>query len=1571
MSDQLLDSSTLPDKCVGDIEVYLRTRKIVVDGKNEATLLGVPCQVHCEGAGRDSSLVILAARPLASAEWNFGKCFPELPGKSGESRFRMKFLTLKRSLWFFVWGRDVTNDGVRSCVVNAPWFQEWAREERQEADANAYFTTLGFDKNELQAVPHATWSKTNAGRDSSTSSSGDKSSTSGFFLWGDLNETNPSAPAGIGELALLSELAGFLGSKPLLLTKAKVECEEDWAHLTLRLPAGGVSLPLSSGGQNSQDGVIGFENVAVQLSSVPYFGPQDTSILGTGDFVFSEDKKIHLDLLYPIEGDVVWAKGTYTGGVTKLLGDGDAFDFPGLSKSFGANQQIELELEFSLSTRELIKLSFGVEVHQQDWKLMEEPILVQLDGVSFHFTIFEPMSSSRSVEAQIVFETTIGVGSNPQDRIELACGGSYPSGQLFFQARNRVPVGRLLNKFLGAGASTELDKFDFDDFRLDYNYKNSNFELRFNVLERWEIVKGFEVGELRFQIRSDKTNKTCQGSLGGTLSLGKVDLKLEATYRDEVWGFNGKAGTIYISELFKDGGIPAAIKSLVFDGLELSFKTGKEKSFRFHGTAKLEVDGQRFDITLTVEAEEKAGRYEKKFAGVIKIGGAQFKFDLTSGEAGEEIVARWSNTDKDSGTLNLGSVSDKLPDLSDLKSLLQPEEATLRLNLNDDKKRVALYCKSKGLQVAFLLTKGPTGWIAALGLIPGRISTDSLGPLGTALKPYSIALDKLLLVAASADAPAKEQLMLGDAGQSFHRGLLLQGTLEFGGTSFSYPFECRLGGDDKAPELTANSGASTQPTGSTTATALSPSGNGAEREEAKNNVEVGRTVGPITFRNARFESRDAADSGKHIYVLLDASLATGGFGLDLIGFNLSFPLSMLQDLKDPINNAAAIVGKITPGLDGLSISYSKPPLVISGGFAKTKADPSQKLWDGDVYRGHLLVKAATFQITVLGAYGTLLIKGEKQSALFFYGALTGMLGGPPEFFVTGLALGGGYNTRLALPAIEKVSEFPLIQAVTNPDEFAVGGTERLMKTVDPSYGDYWIAAGLQFTTYKLADSFALFSVAFGNRLQFALLGLTKLSMPAGALADKCAVSVELAIRAVVDPEAGVFSIEGRLTQNSYVLAKELRLTGGFAFFVWFGNAKQAGDFVISLGGYHPNFIPPQYYPVVPRIGIRGQIGGLSIAGEAYMALTPSCVMAGLKLEAAFKTEIIVATFLAYADFLIAWAPFHYDARIGIGICVVFQPLRSFKFEIAASLHIWGPQFAGTAYVSLWIISFTVSFGDHSKPLPDPLTWNQFQEAFLPAPASRGNRFNTIRITEGLIREVKKMVAGDETLYRIVNPHELMIETDSTVPCSEVKVGNGKSITSATPIGIRPMGATKLESHHVVSITKDGTSVETKFKPVQWKRKSYPEALWSTSAAPRENPPKAAMVEDVPSGVVLRVELQTPQHRLGPFPIEMFMFEQIDKRIRWSEAATPPKSIAKKSMSEKLAQELNGDKPRRDLIRACLVSRWNAGSVTQAKTTRPARWNEFSLTHTSEQPLEYFQAPPTCAALGSAITEDGH
>src|SRR5262245_48401171 len=109
MSDLRIDSSTLPDKCVEDMEVYLRTKEIVaqeVSGGHQATILGLPCRVNCYGARKDSSLVIIAARPVKDSGWNFGKCFPELPGASEEGapkrQFRMRFLTLTGQSQVFV-----------------------------------------------------------------------------------------------------------------------------------------------------------------------------------------------------------------------------------------------------------------------------------------------------------------------------------------------------------------------------------------------------------------------------------------------------------------------------------------------------------------------------------------------------------------------------------------------------------------------------------------------------------------------------------------------------------------------------------------------------------------------------------------------------------------------------------------------------------------------------------------------------------------------------------------------------------------------------------------------------------------------------------------------------------------------------------------------------------------------------------------------------------------------------------------------------------------------------------------------------------------------------------------------------------------------------------------------------------------------------------------------------------------------------------------------------------------------------------------------------------------------------
>jgi hypothetical protein len=306
--------------------------------------------------------------------------------------------------------------------------------------------------------------------------------------------------------------------------------------------------------------------------------------------------------------------------------------------------------------------------------------------------------------------------------------------------------------------------------------------------------------------------------------------------------------------------------------------------------------------------------------------------------------------------------------------------------------------------------------------------------------------------------------------------------------------------------------------------------------------------------------------------------------------------------------------------------------------------------------------------------------------------------------------------------------------------------------------------------------------------------------------------------------------------------------------------------------------------------------------------------------------------VAYADFLIAWAPFHYDARIGIGIAVVLRFMRSFKLEISAELHIWGPPFAGTARVTLWVVSFSIEFGDQSAKKPAPLTWPQFREAFLPPRSGVADHalLSTIRIRDGMVREVKK---GDAT-YRIVNPHELTIETESAAPCSKVQVGQNKFEVDASKIGIRPMAAKSLSSIHTVTLKKGDSSLEDKFRP-QWSTKSFPEALWSPKEASGE--PSADMMDDLPSGVVLRVQPASPEHSLGPFAIGRFEYEPIDRKIPWALPQAP----------------VPANLPSVITLRTYLGT---------ASGPDQKRWNEINLSNTENHWVELFQAPPKSAAL---------
>ena len=299
------------------------------------------------------------------------------------------------------------------------------------------------------------------------------------------------------------------------------------------------------------------------------------------------------------------------------------------------------------------------------------------------------------------------------------------------------------------------------------------------------------------------------------------------------------------------------------------------------------------------------------------------------------------------------------------------------------------------------------------------------------------------------------------------------------------------------------------------------------------------------------------------------------------------------------------------------------------------------------------------------------------------------------------------------------------------------------KAVLPSYGDYWLAMGVRFSSFEMIKAFALLSVSFGSELEIGLLGSAAVTVPKGVEPGKAVAYAELALKVVIKPAEGTMKMEARLTDESYIFYKDCHLTGGFAFYIWFGGPL-AGDFVLTLGGYHPKFICPSHYPIVPRLGVNWPVTPeLTITAEMYFALTPSCLMAGGKLSAIYQSSGVRVWFIVYADFLLSWKPFYYSIDIGISLGIeVDLGATSLNIHMGAQLQLWGPEFAGLVQIDLTVILITVRFGQ-DKQAPPPLTAREFVESFLPPPPKelKGSQTNsnviTIQINSGLIREEKK------------------------------------------------------------------------------------------------------------------------------------------------------------------------------------------------------------------------------------------
>ena len=497
-------------------------------------------------------------------------------------------------------------------------------------------------------------------------------------------------------------------------------------------------------------------------------------------------------------------------------------------------------------------------------------------------------------------------------------------------------------------------------------------------------------------------------------------------------------------------------------------------------------------------------------------------------------------------------------------------------------------------------------------------------------------------------------------------------------------------------------------------------------------------------------------------------------------------------------------------LMGLAVSAEMAGVSLAGGLLKS-IDPAGVT----SYVGMLVGRFATYGLSVFGGYAS---DDAGHASFFVFGAVTGPIGGPPAFFLTGLGGGLGINRGLVIPTdLNEFATYPFIQALDPAASAPPNPMDKLRELNEyfpHSPGNFWFAAGISFNSFALVDGVAVVAVAFGDGLEINLLGLARMALPRPGVE---LVSIELALLARFSTVEGVFMIKAQLTDNSWLLYEDIRLTGGFAFAFWW-KGPLAGQFVLTMGGYHPDF-HRDGYPDVPRLGLVWKISdAIVMKGGTYFALTSEALMAGTATSVSVDFGWVWAKITFGADGIVYFDPFFFDVkaycRISAGIDIDLGLFSiSLSISIGASIHVWGPDFAGEVVFEIGPCEVPIRFGPQSQQPGRTLGWGEFVTKYLEdAGGGTARALSGITGKGTLPTSTKGGQSAPSADGSAALPFRVFAEFDisftTVVPTTSFTVGGTRkdipltlSNGAGTMLGLAPMGAGQLTSGVVIALKK--------------------------------------------------------------------------------------------------------------------------------------------------------------------------
>nr|RBQ91795.1 hypothetical protein FVER53263_12463 [Fusarium verticillioides] len=487
-----------------------------------------------------------------------------------------------------------------------------------------------------------------------------------------------------------------------------------------------------------------------------------------------------------------------------------------------------------------------------------------------------------------------------------------------------------------------------------------------------------------------------------------------------------------------------------------------------------------------------------------------------------------------------------------------------------------------------------------------------------------------------------------------------------------------------------------------------------ENPEAPEMKKVNKRVNGVSITNIGLEY-DA--KRQRIKVKFTARMTVGPFDGELINFSMSINLPRGEKIDLSVWKNL----DIDMGLDGLSLAMSGSNLNVAGTLHRIKVEEEENSVTG--FEGGVSVKLKKYQFVGFGSYKNVKRQQEEFVSLMAYAMLDGPMVKTGLVELSGISGGFGFGSKLEIPSITDIHKFPLL---VSPDVDPMIMFERLRGTGDTKYmtetnGANWVAAGVTGTACEFIDVKAVLTIPLDPSAgELAIVGIASAQFPRDAKPGKALAAIRINFQGSIDISRGFMLFEGRISDGSFILFDDCVLSGGFAVGAWFGPSPQAGDWCITIGGWHPKFQAPSHYPSAPpRMRLQWSYGDtkyLTLDGQAYAAVTPDAIMAGLAVQVKFEKWSCGANFDFRTDLILWLHPLHYDVYFHVSASLWYEvdawiARKKLHISMGADLYISGPPFAGTVEFDVSVMVIRVKFGDH-RIKDEVLRFDEFMSVVL-------------------------------------------------------------------------------------------------------------------------------------------------------------------------------------------------------------------------------------------------------------------